>query len=90
MACARPVLATTEPQSDLSELVIRAKCGIVIKSGSAESLAEAMIKAYERPDLLSSMGKAGRDYVLENNTREAISKLYHELITSLVNLKKVD
>jgi len=90
MACGRPVLATTELQSDLSELVTKGKCGIVVKSGSAGSLAGAIITAHERPDLLRSMGKAGRDYVLKNYTREAICKLYHELITSLVNLKKVD
>jgi len=90
MACARPVLAATELQSDLAELVANARCGFVVKSGSAESLAEAIIKSSERPDLLCSMGKAGRNYVVENYTREAISKLYHDLITSLVNSRKVD
>lgn len=90
MACARPVLAATELQSDLAELVANARCGFVVKSGSAESLAEAISKASERPILLCSVGKAGRDYVEENYTRETISKMYHELIASLVNFKKVD
>lgn len=84
MACARPVLAMTKPNSDLAELVTKAKCGYVVKSGSAESLAEVIVKASKKPDLLYSMGKSGRNYVEKYYTREAISKLYHNLISSLI------
>ena len=90
MACGRPVLAATKSQSDLAQLVANARCGFVVKSGSAESYAEAIIKAFKRQDLLCSMRKAGRDYVVENYTREAISKLYHDLIISLTNSTKAN
>jgi len=83
MACARPVLATTEFKSDLAQLIESAGCGYIVKSGSPESLEKAITEAYRKPALLCSMGRAGREYVIANYTREAISKLYHDLITSL-------
>lgn len=80
MACARPVVACTDEDSDLAELVRRAQCGIVIAPGSADALAEAIVRAAQAPANCASMGDSGRRHVIAHYARSAISAQYETLL----------
>jgi colanic acid biosynthesis glycosyl transferase WcaI len=85
MACSRPVLASTVPNSDLAELVKTVKCGFVVDAGSVEQLCETILFASQNQETLVEMGKGGYKHVHENYSRKAIARQYHELIQSLTH-----
>ena len=84
MACARPVLASTAPESDLASLIDKVDCGIIVEGGSHHQLAEAILWASKKPEQLRAMGEAGRAHVVECYSRKAISKQYHVLAESIL------
>jgi colanic acid biosynthesis glycosyl transferase WcaI len=85
MAAARPVLACTDPDSDLAELVHRADCGLVVQPGSASLLVEAIQYAFRNPELGKRLGESGRGHVVENYARSVITNRYDKLIRTVLN-----
>jgi colanic acid biosynthesis glycosyl transferase WcaI len=85
MACARPVLATTDPESDLANLVRYAGCGAIVSPGSASDLAGVIREAYRDQARWREMGEAGRFHVIGHYSRRAVTGRYHELIQAVVN-----
>jgi len=85
MACARPVLAVTDQNSDLACLVSEASCGAFVLPGSAEVLAEMIKQAYQKQQVWKEMGIAGREHVVRNYARETVTNQYHKLIETLVS-----
>jgi colanic acid biosynthesis glycosyl transferase WcaI len=84
MACARPVLAVTDRNSDLARLVSESSCGVYILPGSAEVLAETIRRAYQNRLDWQRMGRLGREYVVRYYSREIVTNQYLELIRNLV------
>jgi colanic acid biosynthesis glycosyl transferase WcaI len=84
MACARPVLATTDLDSDLAHLITSVNCGLAIKAGSPEAIADTIFSAYKNKILWHKMGKNGRDHVVEKYTRSVVTERYHNLIQTIV------
>ena len=80
MACARPVLAVTDPSSDLGQLVLDAQCGIVVAPGAPDALSEIIRTASCDRERWRQMGEAGRRHVVENYARTAITDRYLALI----------
>lgn len=80
MACARPVLAVADPSSDLARLVKAVGCGVVVPPRSPESLAAAILSAYENQKEWAQKGQQGRGHVLTHYTRSGVGAQYHELI----------
>jgi colanic acid biosynthesis glycosyl transferase WcaI len=89
MACARPVLATTDLDSDLAHLITSVNCGVAIKAGSPEAIADTIFKAYKNKALWLEMGKNGRDHVIEKYTRSVVTDRYHNLIQTIVGSERV-
>jgi len=85
MACARPVLATTDPGSDLAYLIKDAGCGETVPPGRAADLADVIYKAYRDQARWKEMGQAGRSHVVEHYSRLAVTRRYHELIQKVIN-----
>ena len=85
MACARPVIAITDPSSDLARLIVEAGCGSIVRPGSAQELAAAILEAYKRRDEWAKLGTAGREHVLAKYTREAITVRYHNLVQAILS-----
>lgn len=85
MACARPVLAVTDQNSDLARLVIEASCGAFVLPGSAQVLAEMIMRAYQNQQEWQKMGISGREHVVRHYARETVTNQYHELIENLVS-----
>jgi colanic acid biosynthesis glycosyl transferase WcaI len=85
MACARPVLASTVPGSDLANLISEMGCGIIAEAGNPQKLADAIQSASQSPEKLTAMGKAGRFHVSQYYSRQTVSHQYHNLVLSLID-----
>ena len=88
MACARPILACADRESDLARTVIEAGCGEVIEPGSPQAIAAAILRAFEDQKMWRAMGEAGRKFVTDHFARETISLRYHELIRELTSVPR--
>ncbi len=86
MACARPVIALTDPGSDLANLIEDSQCGICISPGDATSLARLLTEATGRRAQWEAMGMSGHEYVAQHVSREQTSSKYGDLIQSLCAL----
>jgi len=80
MACARPVLATTDLDSDLAQLIRSVQCGVAIPSGRIQMLSDTILDAYRNQGVWLEMGKRGFDHVIQNYSRSVITARYHDLI----------
>jgi glycosyltransferase involved in cell wall biosynthesis len=68
----RPVIAAVLPESDTATAIHESGAGWVVNPDSAELMAEAILEASgQSTESLRRMGLAGREYALENHTREA-------------------
>jgi colanic acid biosynthesis glycosyl transferase WcaI len=88
MACSRPVIAVTDPSSDLARLVNDAGCGVVVPPGSGLQLAETILWAYRNQEKWLKMGEAGRLHVVQHYARKAITDRYEELALAVVSSRK--
>jgi glycosyltransferase involved in cell wall biosynthesis len=85
MACARPVLAVTDQNSDLARLVSESSCGAYVLPGSVEVLAEMILQAYQNQQEWKKLGISGRKHVVRHYAREIVTNQYNELIENLVS-----
>jgi colanic acid biosynthesis glycosyl transferase WcaI len=88
MACARPVLACTDPDSDLALLIRLARSGIVVPPRAPEALAEAVLDAMRNPSMYAAMGQKGRVHVMGHYGRESISAQYGALIREVTGVPR--
>ena len=80
MASGRPVIAVTDPSSDLAALVRTAGCGVAVPPSDPGALADAVMDAAGRRQAWREMGERGRSHVEAHYSREVVSGLYDELI----------
>jgi putative colanic acid biosynthesis glycosyltransferase WcaI len=76
MACERPVVAATDPHSDLAQLVTAANAGAVIPPESGDALAAAALDAASNPQQWRARAVSGRTHVLAHYTRAIVSQRY--------------
>ncbi len=58
-------------------------CGIFTKAGDKEAFKEAILKLYRNPELCKEYGRNGRQFILQNLTKEVGTKKYVEVIKSV-------
>lgn len=80
MACSRAVLAISPQSSDLAQLIKEADCGFVVEPEDEIGLIKTIRWCYENKEKLSSYGESGRKHVLEQYTRQAVTRKYKRLI----------
>jgi glycosyltransferase involved in cell wall biosynthesis len=85
MACGRPVLGVTDPESDLARLVYDAGCGEVVSPGSAEALTDVIQRAHQDRETWRLMGLAGREHVIRNYDRKTVTDQYRMVIEHLAS-----
>ncbi|MBU2621777.1 MAG: glycosyltransferase family 4 protein [Proteobacteria bacterium] len=85
MACARPVIACTDPDSDLARLVAKTDGGVVVPSGNSPALANAIKQAFLHREAWLEKGLKGRIAILKEYSRSSISERYHKLILEVQN-----
>jgi len=83
MASGRPLIAITDPQSDLAMLVREAECGAVIEPGNARALADMVRQAHRNRGAWQAMGLRGRAHVAVHYSRPAIVARYDALLREI-------
>jgi colanic acid biosynthesis glycosyl transferase WcaI len=84
MASARPVIACTDPDSDLANLISDAKCGYVITSHDPVKLGQAIACAAADADAWRLLGANGREHVMEHYERSRVVDRYDSLISEVL------
>ena len=79
LAMELPVVTTSI--SGIPEVVVDGKTGLLVKPGSADELAAAIMRLYSDPKLRQKMGKSGRDFV---NKHFEISSTVDRLIKTIL------
>jgi glycosyltransferase involved in cell wall biosynthesis len=81
-ASARPVVAFDV--GGINEAVVNKETGLLVKLGSSDELADAILKLLSDKTLRETMGNNGRKFIMENFTWDICSKkmlkIYHEAL----------
>jgi putative colanic acid biosynthesis glycosyltransferase WcaI len=83
MACARPIVASADAESDLAQLIRDAGCGAVVPPGDPAALAQALRDAHQHREQWASRGRAGRAHVEKHYARGEISAQYDALVRAV-------
>lgn len=79
MSASRPVLANFD-ENELKDILIGNECGIFTKAGDKEAFKKSIIKLYENRELCKKYGTNGRQFVMDNLTREVGTQKYVDVI----------
>lgn len=89
MACARPVIACTDEESDLARLVIKTNGGAVVPPSNAKALADTILTAFQQYDSWVAKGLDSRSSILQEYSRSAVTEKYHALVLELVSARNL-
>lgn len=84
MSASRPVLANFD-ENELKTIIADNNCGIFTKAGDKEAFKAAILMLYGDRELCKEMGKNGRQFVMDNLTKEVGTQKYVDVIRSVVN-----
>ena len=92
MSASRPVLANFD-ENELKEIVNGTSassttgkpCGIFTKAGDKAAFKEAILTLYKDRELCKEYGRNGRQFVMDNLTREVGTQKYVDVIRSVAN-----
>ena len=83
MSASRPVLANFD-ENELKQIVETHHCGIFTKAGDKEAFKQSIFTLYNNREMAVEMGKNGRQFVMDNLTREVGTQKYVDVIKSVV------
>ena len=86
MSASRPVLANFD-ENELKDILVGNECGIFTKAGDKEAFKQSIIKLYENRDLCKKYGTNGRQFVMDNLTREVGTQKYVDVIKEVCGIK---
>jgi glycosyltransferase involved in cell wall biosynthesis len=85
LAAGRPVAVICPKHSYLNQVIANAKCGSVFENRNSHELAKFIRTLHSKRELVDSMGKAGRKYMMSNFTPEIISQQYLEILQEAIS-----
>ena len=83
MSASRPVLANFD-ENELKQIVEKHHCGIFTKAGDKEACKQSILALYNNREMAVEMGKNGRQFVMDNLTREVGTQKYVDVIKSVL------
>ena len=86
MSASRPVLANFD-ENELKDILAGNECGIFTKAGDKEAFKKSIIKLYENRELCKKYGTNGRQFVMDNLTREVGTQKYVDVIKEVCSEK---
>ncbi len=86
MSCARPVILGVDGQARL--IIDQANAGLVIEPENSEALVGAIRQLAENRQLGATLGQKGREYILENFSRQSTAEKYIDVLTRLVERRR--
>jgi glycosyltransferase involved in cell wall biosynthesis len=81
LAAELPIVLAVEGEAE--KLINNAKAGIVVEPENSKEIGEAVVKLYEDSDYRKLLGQNGRKYVMENYSREAITRKLEGILKDL-------
>lgn len=81
LASQLPIILAVEGEAE--KLINDAQAGIVVEPENPEAIAEAALKLYNDIELRKELGRNGRKYVMENFSRESITKKLEKILLNL-------
>lgn len=81
MASGRPILCLAKSGSEIDTFIKQVRCGISLDPYDAVKIKQAILELKKSPDYRRILADNGRNYVLENFSKEKILKVYEEEIT---------
>ena len=81
LASELPIILAVEGEAE--ELIKNANAGIVVEPENSKQIAEAVTKLYNDKDLRIELGSNGRQYVMNNYSRETISRNLEKILKSI-------
>jgi glycosyltransferase involved in cell wall biosynthesis len=82
MAAGKPVVLAID--GVIREVVEKANCGVFVKPGNAEEMAEAIINLKKDKETTRKKGKNGRDYVIQFFSRSSLAEKIVKLFELMV------
>ena len=86
MSASRPVLANFD-ENELKTIVEDHQCGIFTKAGDKEAFKQSILTLYNNRELCKEYGRNGRQFVMDNLTKEVGTQKYVEVIKSFEKTK---
>ena len=86
MSASRPVLANFD-ENELKDILVGNECGIFTKAGDKEAFKQSVFKLYENRSLCTKYGSNGRQFVMDNLTREVGTQKYVDVIKEVCGIK---
>lgn len=86
MSASRPVLANFD-ENELKDILAGNECGIFTKASDKEAFKKSIIKLYENRELCKKYGTNGRQFVMDNLTREVGTQKYVDVIKEVCSGK---
>ncbi len=86
MAAGRPIIAVTDSDSELAEVVREEEIGWVVAPGDSVGLAQAILQARQNPAALRAMGERAAVAARTKYTREKSLRAYREVFRELTGL----
>ena len=81
MSASRPVLANFD-ENELKDIIADHHCGIFTKAGDKDAFKASILELYHHPELCKEYGRNGRQFVMDNLTKEVGTKKYVDVIKS--------
>ena len=82
LSCGRPVLANFD-EGELQMILTRNELGVFTKAGDLEGFVEAISQLAAEPEKCEKMGARGRQFILDNLTKDAGTRKYAEVLRSV-------
>jgi glycosyltransferase involved in cell wall biosynthesis len=80
MSCARPVILGVKGQAQ--QILESAHAGISIEPGNSDALCDAVLQLKQNRALREALGRNGREYILQNLSREKTAADYLEVLSA--------
>jgi glycosyltransferase involved in cell wall biosynthesis len=85
LASGRPIVSICPENSYLNEVFAEANCGMSVRNGDSQGLADYLYRLSQNPQLTQELGRSGREYCRKNYTSEKIAQDYLKLFQSLAS-----
>lgn len=76
-----PIVLAVEGEAE--KLINDARAGITVEPENAKEIADAVLKLHKNKDLKEELGQNGRKYVIENYSRESITRKLEKILKEL-------
>ena len=83
MSASRPVIANFD-ENEIKSILDDNRCGIFTKAGDKEAFKQAIFTLYNDKELCQEYGRNGRQFVMDNLTKEVGTQKYVEVIKETV------